>query len=317
MSGEFDFIQYIKKRHGLKHIGDDCAVLPKDAETDMVISADMLVENIDFRTDWATPEEIGHKSLAVSLSDISAMGAVPKWAMLSIGAPKGFWNGGDAERFFEGYMNLAKKFGVELVGGDISSSENVIVIDSTVCGEVSRGNAVMRGGASPGDGIFVAGTLGGAAAGLKILESGRKSDGSGTDIRNSELIKKQLAPVPLTSAGIEIGTGHIASAMIDISDGLSSDLHHLCDSGGVGAIVHADALPIDPHLENETDEERLRLALTGGEDLALLFTATPANRSAAERIGARIIGEITYGREVRIVIDGGTLPLMPEGFRHF
>ncbi len=315
--GEFDLIYHFKKLYGLDKVGDDCAVLPMSAERDLLIAADMLVEDIDFRLAWANPEYLGHKALAVSLSDIAAMGGTPRWAMLSLAIPAAVREATFLDEFYRGWHELAGRFGVELVGGDISSTEGKFVIDSIIGGDVAKGKAVLRSTANPGDLIYVSGELGGAAAGLKILEGDRKSDGSASDIQNFELMKKQLAPMPLTHVGIELGTGNIASAMIDISDGLSSDLHHLCDSGGVGAIIHANALPTDPRLESETAEERLRLALSGGEDLALLFTTAPANRSAAENIGARMIGEITSEREVRIVIDGRNLPLKPDGFRHF
>lgn len=308
MAGEFNFIQNIKKKYGLTRIGDDCAVLPKDAETDLVVTADMLVENIDFRLEWARPEDVGHKALAVSLSDIAAMGATPKWAMLSIGAPKNFWDDGRADRFFEGYMSLAKRFGVELIGGDISSTEKLVVIDSVAAGEVSRGNGILRSGASTGDLIFVAGTLGAAAAGLKILEcDGRNGEAS-------ELVQKQLCPMPRTDIGIAIGTEQLASAMIDVSDGLSSDLHHICEASGVGARIFADQIPYDPQIDSA---DRLDFALNGGEDLALLFTIPPANADFANALGARKIGEITVERDIRIVIDETEVPLDAKGFRHF
>src|SRR5262249_33585904 len=150
MISEFKFIQNIKKKYSLDKVGDDCAVLPKDDKTDMVITADMLVEDIDFRLGWVSPGDVGHKSLAVSLSDIAAMGGIPKWAMLSIAVPTDQWESSFLDRFYEGWHGLAKRFSIVLIGGDISRSPDKIVIDSIVGGEVPRGKAILRSGAKPG-----------------------------------------------------------------------------------------------------------------------------------------------------------------------
>ena len=162
MLSEFQFLENLKTRYALKKIGDDCAVLPKDSKTDLVVTTDLLVENIDFRIDWTKPELLGQKSLAVSLSDIAAMGAKPVWSMVSLGVPEKIWKTGFVDKFYEGYMNLARKYGVELVGGDVSKAPDKIVIDSIAAGEVRKNKAVLRSGAKPGDLIFVTGKLGGA-----------------------------------------------------------------------------------------------------------------------------------------------------------
>ena len=176
MRGEFEFIQNIKSKYSLSRVGDDCAVLPKDAETDLLVTADMLVEDIDFRLDWTTAEFLGHKALAVSLSDIAAMGGKPVWSMLSVGMPENLWNSDFIDRFYEGWFALARKFDVELVGGDISSIDGKLVIDSIVGGEVAKGKAILRSTAKADDAIFVTGTLGGAAGGLNRLENGSRYD---------------------------------------------------------------------------------------------------------------------------------------------
>ena len=195
MRTEFEFIRNIKEKYGLKRVGDDCAVLPKDSMTDLVVTGDMLVEDIDFRLTWTTAELIGGKALAVSLSDIAAMGATPKWAMLSIAIPKRIWNSSFVDKFYEGWTALAKHHDVELIGGDVSRAPDKIVIDSIVAGEVPIGKAVMRSGASPGDSIFVTGALGGAAAGLILLESGVRY--AKASKKHKELIARQLRPTPL------------------------------------------------------------------------------------------------------------------------
>ena len=166
MESEFEFINYIKKSYGLNAIGDDCAVLPKDGKTDMVITADMLVEDVDFRLKWTTPEFLGHKALAVSLSDIAAMGAVPKWAMLTLAVPESLWRTDFVKQLYDGWTALANQYEVEVIGGDISRSPDRFVIDSIACGEVEKRQAILRSGAKVGDAIFVSGCLGGASGGL-------------------------------------------------------------------------------------------------------------------------------------------------------
>jgi thiamine-monophosphate kinase len=151
MKSEFDFIEKIRRRAQSASIGtgigDDCAVIPKDSKTDLVITADLLIEDVDFRLEWTTPELIGHKALVVSLSDAAAMGAKPVWAMLSIGIPEKIWKTDFVDEFYEGWFRLAKKFGVGLIGGDVSRTPDKIVIDSIVAGEAKKGKAVLRSGA--------------------------------------------------------------------------------------------------------------------------------------------------------------------------
>ncbi|MFN2411934.1 MAG: thiamine-phosphate kinase, partial [Pyrinomonadaceae bacterium] len=266
MKSEFDFIQHIKKKYSLNFIGDDCAVLPKDPETDMVVTADLLVEDIDFRLDWTTPELLGHKALAVSLSDIAAMGAEATWAMLSIGVPKKIWNGMFVDQLYEGWFTLSKEFSVELVGGDVSRTPEKIVIDSIVGGEVRKGAAVTRSTAGAGDSIFVSGELGGAAAGLELLEQGRRLEPAKPG-PECQLILKQLKPVPRLREAELLRNNSIASAMIDLSDGLSSDLQHLVNASGVGARIYYDAIPIDEIIFLTFDSQAVfEMAINGGED---------------------------------------------------
>src|SRR5215207_11237740 len=166
MLSEFQFLENLRRKHSLTKIGDDCAVLPKDERTDLVMTTDLLVEDIDFRLAWSKPEFIGHKALAVSLSDIAAMGAKPVWSMISIGIPEKIWKTDFIDAFYEGYLALAKENGIELIGGDVSKTPDKVVIDSIAAGEVQKNKAVLRSGARVGDLIFVSGELGGAAAGL-------------------------------------------------------------------------------------------------------------------------------------------------------
>ncbi|MBX3294707.1 MAG: thiamine-phosphate kinase [Acidobacteria bacterium] len=315
MRSEFDFIHHIKKSYGLGRIGDDCAVLPKDSKTDLLITADMLVEDVDFRIGWTTPEFLGHKALAVSLSDIAAMGGQPTFAMLSLGVPERLWKSDFLDRFYAGWHGLARDFGVELVGGDVSRVPEKFVIDSIVLGEVERGRAIPRSGAKPGDKIYVTGSLGGAAGGLKLLESGTRPD---QDLRQTvrEMIERQLCPAPRLGVSSQLP----ASAMIDLSDGLSSDLGHICEASGAGAVIFAEQIPIDIRLDSifTSLDEKLHLALDGGEDFELLFTADPKKNLPAEFADLTCIGEITanVGR-MELIRDGVASEMKPKGFQHF
>lgn len=323
MKSEFEFIENIRRRYSLTKIGDDCAVLPKDSKTDLVITTDLLVEDVDFRLVWAKPEFIGHKALAVSLSDVAAMGAKPAWTMISIGIPKTAWKSDFVERFYDGYMSLAKKFDIELIGGDVSRTADKIVIDSIAAGEVKKGKAVLRSGAKVGDFIFVTGELGGAAGGLKLLENGFLYDFSEKNWRK-KLILKQLQPFPQTHIGQYLNGKNSATAMIDLSDGLSSDLAHICRASKVGAKIFSDRIPFDKNLKAlaESFDEKINFALNGGEDYELLFTANPKKKirlkKAHEKCEFSCIGEITAnGEMIELITDEKSQILQPKGFRHF
>ena len=316
MLKEFEFINHLKESYSLHKIGDDCAVLPKNSTHDMLITSDLLVEDIDFRLAWATPENIGHKALAVSLSDVAAMGGKPVYSMLSIGIPENVWKTNFVDEFYEGYFKLAKIFGVELIGGDVSKTPDKIVIDSTVFGEIEKGKAVFRSGAQVGDLIFVTGSLGGAAAGLRILEKG--IDQAAAESWQKSLIARQVSPVPQVFSGIEIGK--IATSMIDISDGLSSDLRHICKAGQVGAKIFAEKIPPDKSIFalTEISSEIFDYALNGGEDFELLFTASPQKNFPDFFRTVSCIGEVSASAEIIEFIDGDEVRvLLPEGFTHF
>lgn len=316
MRSEFEFIRNIKKKHGLNRVGDDCAVLDKDPGTDLVVSADMLVEGVDFRLKWTTPELLGHKALAVSLSDIAAMGAAPKWALLSLAVPEKLWKGNFMDRFYDGWSKLAGEHGVELVGGDISRMDGKLTIDSVVAGECRKGKAILRSGARPGDSIFVTGSLGGAAGGLKLLDSG--FDRSRARGPKKRLIVRQLAPTARTDAGKIISRRQIATAMIDISDGLAADLHHLCEASGVGAAIDASSLPIDPDLRSVFRDESFEFALGGGEDFELLFTSRRKKISAIDSLPVTRIGIITESSgRIDLMVNGVARKLPSLGYRHF
>jgi thiamine-monophosphate kinase len=303
MPKEFEFIEKIRRKFSLDKIGDDCAVLPKNETHDMLITSDLIVEDIDFRRSWMIPEFLGHKALAVSLSDIAAMGGKPLYSMLSIGIPEDVWRTDFVDEFYEGYFKLAKIFAIELIGGDVSKTPNKIVIDSTVIGEIEKDRAILRSGAKVGDLIFVTGEIGGASVGLKFLEE--KIDGF------DELKLRQLKPNPRIEAGQFLK--EFATTMIDISDGLSSDLMHICHASRVGAKIFADKIP---HLKSEI--WNLESALNGGEDFELLFTVNPKKNFYQNFDQFFCIGEVTANAGIiELISPEKTTILQPKGYQHF
>jgi thiamine-monophosphate kinase len=344
---EFDFIRKIRtlaqERGALpglvRGIGDDAAVLKSFVGSDIVVGTDLLVEDVDFRRDSTHPNLLGHKALAVSLSDIAAMGARPRWALLSIGVPNDVWESEFLDRFYDGFFQLADRYGVGLIGGDVSRTTGKIVIDSIVIGECLLEREVFRSGAKPGDQIFVTGFLGDAAAGLRLIERGARlhspatrealtsSIGEEASERHplDHLLLRQLQPEPRVGWGLLLGEKQLATAMIDISDGLSSDLNHLCAESEVGALIDASRIPLDPRvieLCGRRALDPLMLALHGGEDFELLFTVKPETAaSLPTRVDGVVltrIGEITAASDgVRISEGSRTWNLEPGGWEHF
>ena len=316
----------------VRGIGDDAAVF-KSLAGNVAVTTDLLVEDIDFRRDTTRPELLGHKALAVSLSDIAAMGARPRWALLSIGIPEEIWNSEFLDQFYSGFFELAARYGVTLIGGDVSRSPDKIVIDSILIGETSKAGAVFRSGAQPGDQIFVTGFLGEAAAGLRLIERGARLQPTATrtEVKTDEahsldhLLLRQLQPEPRVGWGLLLGEQHLATAMIDISDGLSSDLNHLCTESKTGALIDASRIPIDPLVTEITGRralDPLMLALHGGEDFELLFTVKPELvaklPTRVDGISLTRIGEIKEAAHgVRISEGSKTWTLEPGGWEHF
>jgi thiamine-monophosphate kinase len=326
---EFEFIDSLRQRFGAA-IGDDAAVFHSTAGKETVITADLLIEEIDFRRSTAPPLLLGHKALAVSLSDIAAMGARPRWSLISIGVPEDVWQTPEfVDQFYEGLAALANRYDVKLIGGDTSRTPEKLVIDSIVLGECNIGQAVKRAGAQPGDQIFVTGSLGGAAAGLRLIERGahlaEQNLADDDSQKIDHVLLRQLRPEPRVGWGIVLGEERLATSMIDISDGLSSDLNHLCAASNVGALIESSLLPID-HQVVELCGRRaldpLQLALHGGEDFELLFTIPPehAGRLPRRVDGVEItrIGEVTKGVDgVRISEGSRIWELNPGGWKHF
>ncbi len=337
-------------------IGDDCALLRLAPDEELAVTTDLSIAGRHFRLDWHPPESVGHRALARGLSDLAAMGARPVAAFLSLALPKDLVQNAKArgaaqrkvlvqnskarrsvlfiDRFLDGFLALAQSYNVPLAGGDLAQS-TLAIADVVLTGAVARGQALLRSGAGPGDLIYVTGNLGGAAAGLAYLSQlgatfkrssqrerlnalGRMSP------RVKTLLKPHLYPTPRIAQGLWLSRNATATAAIDLSDGLSTDLAHICAESGVAAELFAETLPIAP------GASPLQV-LHGGEDYELLFTAPPSARvpSSIEgvpvtRIG-RIVARESAGKTARpsaappitLITPKGATSLTPQGWQHF
>ena len=291
-------------------IGDDCAVLRLPSGHDLLTTTDFSLEGVHFRRAWHPPDSVGHRSLARGLSDIAAMGGEPIAAFLSLALPRKLpqsWVDG----FMKGLLKLAGEFRVPLAGGDTAQSPSGVLADIVVLGSVPKGKAVSRSGARPGDRIYVTGDLGGSAAALDLLFSKRKN-------LAPKQFPKHFFPEPRIQEGQFLRSKNIASSMIDISDGLSTDLNHICEESGVGAELWAETIPRGT-LGTTRKPVDLNFALHGGEDYELLFTARPQHRVPLSISGTSVtcIGEITRRKQVFVLKSGVRSRLKPHGWEHF
>jgi len=301
----------------LTGIGDDCAVLRLLPGRDSLVTTDFSLEGIHFRRDWHPPESVGHRCLARGLSDIAAMGGEPVAAFLSLALPRNLpqaWVG----RFARSLISLAERFGVTLAGGDTAESPNGILADIVVVGAVPKGKSVLRSGARPGDRIFVSGELGGSAAAIVQMLAGRTKSRAGKRVTPQDY-PRHFYPEPRVELGRMLREKGLASAMIDTSDGLSTDLGHLCEESGVGAELDAARIP-RARVGKPAREVELDLALHGGEDYELLFTVRPGKRVPAQIAGVAVtqIGVVTRSRRVFVRNAKGVgYELQPGGWEHF
>lgn len=292
-------------------IGDDCAVLRLPRDHEVLITTDLSLEGVHFRRDWHPAESVGHRCLARGLSDIAAMGGQPVAAFLSLALPRSLpqrW----VDEFVHGLLALARNFGVSLDGGDTAQSLHGILADIVVLGSVPKGTAVLRSGARPGDRVYVSGALGGSAAALERLlrEPKRKL--------NPDQFPAQFFPQPRIALGRLLRQRGWASAMIDLSDGLSTDIGHLCDESEVGAELQEEAIPLAA-IGRSREKVSLRAALHGGEDYELLFTASPDQRLPSRIAGIPItqIGRIIRAKRVTLLArQHSRRNLKPQGWQH-
>ena len=317
-------------------IGDDAAVVEPERNRVEVLSVDALVEGIHFDRAFVPPEAIGHRALAVNLSDLAAMGAAPRLALLSLALPPGLPLK-DFEGVIAGLARLAAAHRTHVAGGNLTRSPGPLMIDITVVGSVKRRQALTRAGARPGDEIYVSGTLGTSAAGLRML----RTKDTTTDAKNTttedtgvpsvvELCtRRYLYPEPRVRLGLLLARNRAASASIDLSDGLADGVRRIAEASGVGVVIDADALPIDAGVRAWFEARGLdpvAEAMTAGDDYELLVTVRPRTRrrlAAAKRCDVPLtrIGACTEGRAAVLrVRTGGTVmdvDLPPGGYDHF
>jgi thiamine-monophosphate kinase len=332
--GELGLIEQIRRGFDVPSktvmlgIGDDCAILRPPSGCEVLVTTDFTLEGRHFRRDLHPPESVGHRCLARGLSDLAAMGATPMGAFLSLALPESMlaerkgriW----VDRFFNGLRTLAEMHGVPLAGGDTSESpggRNALVLaDIVLVGSAPKGQALRRSGASAGDVLYVTGQLGGAAAELSSLLKRR----SGVVKVVVDEDRPQLFPEPRLDVGEALLRRGLATASLDISDGLSTDLAHLCRASGVAAEIELASLPIHPLARRPGGSAALLAALHGGEDYELLFTAPASLRIPGSLAGVPItrIGSVSKQRKGRSLMtmlkpDGTRSELEAGGWEHF
>ena len=326
--GERGLIERVRRRLGppgpgvVVGIGDDAAVVAVGDRT-LLLTTDTLIEGVHFRRQTATLRDIGAKALAVNVSDIAAMGGEPRWALLALGLPPDL-PVTDVDELYAGLGETAAQQGVSLIGGDTCAAPAGLVLGITVVGEV-QGAPLRRTGARPGDVLLVTGTLGGAAAGLAVLEGGA---GSAPPDAVDAVCRAHRRPTPRVAEGRAIRASGVATAMIDLSDGLATDLGHLLEESGVGAEVRLADLPIAPAtraVARARGVDVVHWAVSGGEDYELLFTADGPHAAALARdvsaktgTPVRIVGEIGPAtRGLRFLDATGRRHAVRAGFDHF
>jgi len=323
--GEFDLIGRIRKWMAtsnpalIRGIGDDVAVVEVSRKV-LLVTTDILIEDIHFKRAWIDPYHLGKKALAVNVSDIAAMGGTPEYFLISLGLPKNLPLS-FVTSFYRGLKQGAKQFNVDLIGGDTSVSRE-ITINICVLGDGKKGDLVFRNGARVGDDLFVSGTLGDAALGLRILQEKRLKE------RPTGLVEKHLSPSPRIELGQAIAKHHWATSMIDVSDGLLMDTNHLLEESKVGVRIWEDRVPLSNLYRKWIgffSKNPFQIALAGGEDYELLFTAPPKMRKRISNLARSLkipiarIGEILAQKKGFLMVgkDGKEYPPSRLGFEHF
>ncbi|MFC1855868.1 thiamine-phosphate kinase [Thermodesulfobacteriota bacterium] len=327
-NSEFQLIDSIRNQFKsvsegvLLGISDDCAIIKKDEENVYLLSTDLLLEGVHFELKYSSARELGKKAACVNISDIAAMGGNPKYMLTSIAIPKTV-DSGFIKEFYVGVKSVCKKYGVDLVGGDTSSSKKGLFVNITVIGEAKRGECITRCGARVGDGIFVTGNLGNSAGGLAILQNGHNVSES----VKKYLTRKHLSVVPRVDEGAFLAHSGRVSSMIDISDGIGSDIRRICYESNVGAMINLGLIPVTKQLKELSQVAKKSVydyAISGGEDYELMFTVNSADEEKLmedynKRFKKRAvrIGEITQGRSVVTVDNAGVKTEISVGYDHF
>jgi thiamine-monophosphate kinase len=296
--------------------GDDAAVIEPEPRMLDVLTTDALVEGVHFDRRFCPPDAIGHKALAVNLSDLAAMGALPRAALLSLILP-GALPASDVDGLLDGLLALAARHRVAIVGGNITRSPGPLIVDVTAIGSVAPRRILRRSGARPGDEVYVTGTVGSGAAGLQALRAG-------AELPSAEA--KYLRPEPRVRAGLLLSRNRAATACMDLSDGLADAIRQVAAASGVGMAIEGEALPIESEIRRWFEQRRADpaiAALAGGDDYELLFTARPSQRGRLRAVRSHAgdlpitkIGVVTRGRDLVLRTASGDRAL-PAGFEHF
>ena len=329
--GEFGFINRISGRGLIREegvlcgIGDDCAVFELAEERALLLTADLIMERVHFLSDKSTPEKLGNKLLAVNLSDVAAMGGQPRDAVISVAVPASF-DVEYLERVYNGLQECAKRFQINVVGGDTTGSPGPLVLNLSLIGEMEKCQVCYRSGARPGDLIYVSGTLGDSTAGLEMT--------LGKAVRmvpehREFLLRRHHLPEPRVALGQTLAQSGAVTSMIDLSDGVASDLRHICEKSGVSAIIEEATVPLSMAYRSfceASNREAIGLALSGGEDYELLFTVDPTKVDCIENLSKQEelppvcrIGFIQPGPKAQFIEDvtGRRKRLEAAGFEHF
>lgn len=305
----------------VKGIGDDCAVFRKTGTDLFLITIDTLVEGVHFDLSWHPPNLLGRKAASVNISDISAMAGTPRFALLSLALPDPSatnW----LDDFLSGFRSVLEEFGAILIGGDTVKSNKGAMFSICMTGEVGEDRILFRSGARPNDIIWVAGRLGEAGAGLALCQNGR----AGKRDEWQGLISAQLDPKAQVRLGSLLGKSGLASAMIDLSDGLATDLAHLCKESGVAGEIDVDRIPMSAELiaaAQELQVSPLDWAIRGGEDYLLLFTAASEHGEALQLVAKEAkaeifpVGRIFVGKGVFLLAGKDREEISYQGFDHF
>ncbi len=308
IGGEFALIERLAKKpvdkNIIKGIGDDAAVI-KFKSTYLAFTTDTMVEGDHFSLDYFTPQQAGKKAVEINVSDIGAMGAKPLYFLVSLVLPKKI-EVEIIENIYKGMRDAGKKYNIEIIGGDITHGRQ-LVVDMCMIGEAKKENLKFRSSAKPGDSIFVSGDLGSSIAGLNLFLK---------NIEGFKEVKKKHLEPEAKFYKIEPFLKYI-NAMIDVSDGLASEVKRICEQSGTGAVIYADSIPIKPETKKAAEvcgNDALDYALYGGEDFELVYTVSKENLGKVK--GYRV-GEITHKKGVRIIKDGKEEPVLKHGYDHF
>jgi len=305
-------------------IGDDAALIEPRRGCELILTADLSIEGVHFLPRIHPARAVGHRALARSLSDVAAMGGTPRYALIALAISRRTTQSW-LKDFYAGVFALARAFAVTVVGGDTAVVDGATTVDATVVGEVPRGKAILRSGARPGDQLFVSGRLGLSALGLRSIQNGSKRPTADRASRKlTAPLQAHFYPEPRCLLGRFLGEKKLATALIDLSDGLSTDLTRLCAASHVGAHIEAARISIpSPAIRGGLrHDDALSLALNGGEDYELLFAVPPGQVSKLPReylgVPLQHIGEIRRGKKILLVLpDGKEISLQPAGYDHF